>query len=133
MALKDKLVNLEDLKAAYDDLKEKIDNMLKFSSVTAQVTASGASGSIICNKSGNLVEIEVSIDNASQTITVGTTLGTTPAGYRPKSKIYCRSSEQRTGGEIQSYIDTDGKITTANQVTSFSNTLHVIRFWFLTD
>lgn len=93
MALKDKLVDLEDLKAAYDNLKGMIDAMSVVETVSVPVSGTNVSSDSFCNatKCGSDVVVDLCLRLTTFDTQTNMVVATLPSGYRPT---------QFTSGEV---------------------------------
>lgn len=119
MAVKDKLATLEDLQAAYDDLKEMISGMDMSTENITLVNTMASDGATV-TKSGNMVQIDIRNLRLASSTTVSGTIGTVPAGYRPNVKI-CLGAFISSSNTSVLTIDTDGTIATSHAISSGLN------------
>lgn len=116
MAVKDKLVTLEDLQTAYNDLKEMIENMgsnVTTGTITLLDTATWTNiehNSLV--RTGNLVQITLyaNLKGISGHTASGTVVATIPAGFRPPAKNGVVGQGQYYGSHCI-YIDSNGDLS----------------------
>lgn len=138
MAVKDKLVTLEDLQTAYNDLKEAIGNMesaaakITLASSTSDYTIS-SSGDFNCvARAGKVVHIILDIGVvkavSAGNVPAGTTVATIPEGFRPVSEKTLAVNGVTTGvGSEGLVLHSNGNITLKATAGNFSG--HINGFY----
>jgi len=134
MAVKDKLVTLEDLQTAYNELKGMIEEMGGGGEVSSIDLAVHSPEWFACNgihltKYGHWVEITIKdLTAANSTVSIGNTIAIIPEGYRPKQDVFVEMVGVSTGYasvvKVLGIEASNGQIMNLSTIMTEANNYH---------